>query len=142
MYDRQTELAKDWIDGQTQLANTRARRSATDINPLADAAALAELWRSWTALGGSLGRTLPGVSADGGSRRKRLADHRSVRDVLAGGGSRGQHPPNDRRPRFADIGAAEHRMTKPTSYGLRCRPARTYERVVAGAWMTANQLRP
>ena len=60
MYDQQAEMTQNLVDGQTQLANTLGGLISDDANPMADAAAMAELWRSWTALGGSLGRAFPG----------------------------------------------------------------------------------
>ena len=147
MYDQQTELAKELVrrpDPTGQHPGRRTthpgRRSTT--NPLADAAAMAELWRSWTALGGSLGRSLPGVSAGGGIAAEtlgRMTDPLAM--SLAGGGEVGN---TIRRmtegPRFADIGAAEHRMAKLMELWISVQTAaRTYESVVAGAWMTANQ---
>jgi hypothetical protein len=154
MYSRQTELATQWLDGQTQLTTALsglAEKSTTyaalaegldGVNPLADAGALAELWRSWTALGGSLSRSLPGVSADGGIAAEtlgRITDPLAM--SLAGGGQVGD---TIRRmtegPRFADIGAAEHRMSKLFGLWLSVQTAaRDYERIVARAWMTANQ---
>ena len=112
------------------------------VNPLADAGAMAELWRSWTALGGSLGRSLPSVSANGGIAAEtlgRITDPLAM--SLAGGGQVGD---TIRRmtegPRFADIGAAEHRMAKLFGLWMSVQTAaRNYERIVAGAWMKANQ---
>jgi polyhydroxyalkanoate synthase subunit PhaE len=154
MYDRQTELAKEWFQGQTQLTDTLTEvaektnpytvfgEGLDGVNPLADAGAMAELWRSWTALGGSLGRTLPGVSAGGGIAAEtlgRITDPLAM--SLAGGGQVGD---TIRRmtegPRFADIGAAEHRMSKLFGLWMSVQTAaRDYERIVAGAWMKANQ---
>lgn len=142
LYDQQTEMAKAWLDGQTQLANTLGGLTSDDTNPMSDATAMSELWRSWTALGGSLGRTFPGVSAGGGIAAEtlgRMTDPLAM--SLAGGGEVGN---TIRRmtegPRFADIGAAEHRMAKLMELWISVQTAaRTYEGVVAGAWMTANQ---
>lgn len=142
MYDQQAEMTKTWLEGQTQLANTLSGLIGDDANPAADAAAMSELWRSWTALGGSLGRAFPGVSAGGGIAAEtlgRMTDPLAM--SLAGGGEVGN---TIRRmtegPRFADIGAAEHRMAKLMELWISVQTAaRTYERVVAGAWMTANQ---
>lgn len=142
LYDQQTEMAKAWLDGQTQLANTLGGLASDDTNPMADATAMSELWRSWTALGGSLGRTFPGVSAGGGIAAEtlgRMTDPLAM--SLAGGGEVGN---TIRRmtegPRFADIGAAEHRMAKLMELWISVQTAaRTYEGVVAGAWMKANQ---
>lgn len=142
MYDQQTEMAKSWLDGQTHLANTLGGLVSDDANPMADAATMSELWRSWTALGGSLGRTFPGVSAGGGIAAEtlgRMTDPLAM--SLAGGGEVGN---TIRRmtegPRFADIGVAEHRMAKLMELWMSVQTAaRTYEGVVAGAWMKANQ---
>jgi hypothetical protein len=142
MYDQHAEMTKTWLAGQTQLANTLGGLISDDTNPMADATAMGELWRSWTALGGSLGRTFPGVSAGGGIAAEtlgRMTDPLAM--SLAGGGEVGN---TIRRmtegPRFADIGAAEHRMAKLMELWISVQTAaRTYEGVVAGAWMTANQ---
>ena len=142
LYDQQAEMTKTWLAGQTQLASTLGGLISADTNPTADATAMGELWRSWTALGGSLGRTFPGVSAGGGIAAEtlgRMTDPLAM--SLAGGGEVGN---TIRRmtegPRFADIGAAEHRMAKLMELWMSVQTAaRTYESVVAGAWMTTNQ---
>ena len=91
-------------------------------------------WRMpppWPSCGGrgrrSAGRwaaALPGVSAGGGIAAEtlgRMTDPLAM--SLAGGGQVGD---TIRRmtegPRFADIGAAEHRMAKLMDCGFRCRP--------------------
>ena len=61
LYEQQTELAKSWLDGQSRLADTLAKAGGNTGNAEAgagagqEAAAMAELWRSWLALGGSVG---------------------------------------------------------------------------------------
>jgi polyhydroxyalkanoate synthase subunit PhaE len=154
MYNRQTDMVKEWLDGQTELTNTLSEltekanqfpglgEGVGGVNPFADAGALAELWRSWTELSGSLGRSLPSVSANGGIAAEtlgRITDPLAM--SLAGGGQVGD---TIRRmtegPRFADIGAAEHRMAKLFGLWMSVQTAaRNYERIVAGAWLKANQ---
>jgi polyhydroxyalkanoate synthase subunit PhaE len=154
MYQRQTELAKEWIDGHPQLTNTLSELADKTIpftgltegldgaNPFADAGAMSELWRSWAELAGSLTRSLPSVSANGGIAAEtlgRITDPLAM--SLAGGGQVGD---TIRRmtegPRFADIGAAEHRMATLFRLWMSVQTAaRAYERIVAGAWLKANQ---
>ena len=142
MYDQQAAMAKSWIDGQTELTNTLTGLNGLGANPMEDAAAMSELWRSWTALSGSLGRSMPSISADGGIAAEtlgRMTDPLAM--SLAGGGQVGD---TIRRmtegPRFADIGAAEHRMAKLMELWMSVQTAaRKYEGIVAGAWMRTNR---
>ena len=139
MYQEHAALAqKNWLDGQTQLATALAGGTMSD--PPASAAALAELWRSWTTFGGSLWRTPPGVPARPAPARGAGRMTEPLALSLAGGGEVGD---TIRRmtegPRFADIGAAEHRMAKVIELWMSVQTAaRTYESVVAGAWAQAN----
>ena len=88
------------------------------------------------------GRSLPGVQRRRGIAAEtlgRITDPFAM--SLAGGGQVGE---TIRRmtegPRFADIGATEHRMAKLMGCGWRCKPPPATTRgVVAGAWTTANQ---
>ena len=103
---------------------------------------MAELWRSWLALGGSVGAAMPGMADPGkiaGETLGRFLDPMSL--ALVGGSQVGE---TIRRltegPRFADLGAIERRMAKVLELWLQVQQAaRSYEAVVAGAWAEANQ---
>ena len=148
LYEQQTELTKSWLDGQGRLADTLAKAggkagSAEDAAASGqEAAAMAELWRSWMALGGSVGAGMPGMAEPGkiaGETLGRFLDPMSL--ALVGGSQVGE---TIRRltegPRFADLGAIERRMAKVLELWLQVQQAaRSYEAVVAGAWAEANQ---
>src|SRR3712207_3360250 len=144
LYEQQAELAKSWLDGQSRLAGTFAKVGTGDdgTGPGQDAAALAELWRSWLALGGSLGAALPGLAEPGkiaGETLGRFLDPMSL--ALVGGSQVGETIRKlTEGPRFADLGALERRMAKVLELWPRVQQAaRAYEAVVAGAWAEANQ---
>jgi poly[(R)-3-hydroxyalkanoate] polymerase subunit PhaE len=144
LYEQQAELAKSWLDGQSRLAGTFAKVGTGDdgTGPGQDAAALAELWRSWLALGGSLGAAMPGLAEPGevaGETLGRFLDPMSL--ALVGGSQVGETIRKlTEGPRFADLGALERRMAKVLELWLRVqRAARAYEAVVAGAWAEANR---
>ena len=64
LYEQQTELTKTWLDGQAKLSGTfaKAGQDEAQTGMDADAAAMAELWRSWLGLSGSLGTAMPGMT--------------------------------------------------------------------------------
>ena len=140
LYDQQAELARSWVDGQAKLAGTLA--AAVPGEPAkAEAEAMAELWRSWLNLGGSLG-SMPGMGEPGriaGETLGRFLDPMSL--ALVGGSQVGE---TIRRltegPRLADLGAIERRMARVMELWLAVQQrARAYEAVVAGAWVEANR---
>jgi hypothetical protein len=144
LYEQQAELAKSWLDGQSRLAGTLAEAGTGEdgTGPGQDTAALAELWRSWLALGGSLGAAMPGMAEPGevaGEALGRLLDPMSL--ALVGGSQVGETIRKlTEGPRFADLGAIERRMAKVLELWLRVQQAaRAYEAVVAGAWAEANR---
>jgi polyhydroxyalkanoate synthesis regulator phasin len=145
LYEQQAELAKSWLDGQSRLAGTFAKVGTGDDGTgpgQDDAAALAELWRSWLALGGSLGAAVPGLAEPGevaGETLGRFLDPMSL--ALVGGSQVGETIRKlTEGPRFADLGALERRMAKVLELWLRVQQAaRAYEAVVAGAWAEANR---
>ena len=103
---------------------------------------MAELWRSWLALGGSLGAAMPGRTEPGkiaGETLGRFLDPMSL--ALVGGSQVGETIRKlTEGPRFADLGVLERRMAKVLELWLQVQQAaRTYEAVVAGAWAEANQ---
>lgn len=140
LYDQQAELARSWVDGQARLAGTLAA-AVPGERAEAEAEAMAELWRSWLALGGSLG-AMPGTGGPGtiaGETLGRFLDPVSL--ALVGGSQVGE---TIRRltegPRLADLGAVERRAAKVMQLWLAVQQrARAYEAVVAGAWMEANK---
>jgi polyhydroxyalkanoate synthase subunit PhaE len=141
LYEQQAELARTWLDGQTKLASTLAGAGQGGMG--ADAAAMAELWRSWLAVGSSLGSAVPGMTGATGQVASetlgRFLDPLSL--ALVGGSQVGE---TIRRmtegPRLADLGAIERRMAKVMELWLSVQQAaRGYEAVVAGAWAEANR---
>src|SRR3712207_398085 len=77
MYDQQAELARRWFDSQAQIVGDLAggatgATTAQGGGGTEQAAATAELWRSWMALGGSLGRNLPAFSDATGTAAETL----------------------------------------------------------------------
>lgn len=142
LFEQQAELAKSWLDGQSRLAGTLAELGTGEDGAGEDAAALAELWRSWLALGGSLGAAMPSMAEPGriaGETLGRFLDPMSL--ALVGGSQVGETIRKlTEGPRFADLGAIERRMAKVLELWLQVQQAaRTYEAVVAGAWAEANQ---
>src|SRR5918997_5312808 len=140
LYDQQAELARSWVDGQAKLAGTLAA-AVPGEQAKAEAEAMTELWRSWLALGGSLG-TMPGSGEPGriaGETLGRFLDPVSL--ALVGGSQVGE---TIRRltegPRLADLGVMERRMGRLMELWLAVQQrARAYEAVVAGAWVEANK---
>ena len=142
LFEQQAELAKSWLDGQSRLAGSLAELGTGEDGTGDDAAAMAELWRSWLALGGSLGAAMPGRTEPGkiaGETLGRFLDPMSL--ALVGGSQVGETIRKlTEGPRFADLGVLERRMAKVLELWLQVQQAaRTYEAVVAGAWAEANQ---
>jgi polyhydroxyalkanoate synthesis regulator phasin len=144
LYEQQAELAKNWLDGQSRLAGTLAAAGSGEAGTSTgqESAAMAELWRSWLALGGSLGAAMPGTVEPGkiaGETLGRFLDPMSL--ALVGGSQVGETIRKlTEGPRFADLGAIERRMGKVLELWLQVQQAaRAYEAVVAGAWGEANQ---
>lgn len=139
LYEQQTELAKSWLDGQSRLAGTltNAGSAGDGTGPGQEAAAMAELWRSWLALGGSLGTAMPGMAEPGriaGETLGRFLDPMSL--ALVGGSQVGETIRKlTEGPRFADLGAIERRMARVLELWLQVQQAaRSYEAVVAATW--------
>lgn len=141
LYEQQAEITRNWIDGQAKLADVIAGAGSGE-DAGGDTAAMAELWRSWLTLGGSLGLAAPGVATPGriaGDALGRFLDPLSL--TLVGGSQVGE---TIRRmtegPRLADLGVIERRMSRIVERWLEVQAAaRAYEAVVAGAWMEANK---
>jgi hypothetical protein len=141
LYEQQAELARGWLEGQAKFARTFAGLGAFD-DPESDAGAMAELWRSGFALGGSLGQSLPGMAdpeSIAGEALDRFLNPMSL--ALVGGSQVGEAIRRmTEGPRFADLGAIERRMAGVMELWLAAQAAaRAYETVVAGAWVEANQ---
>jgi polyhydroxyalkanoate synthase subunit PhaE len=142
LYEQQAEVARTWLDGQSKLASTLGATPGQEDGPGADAAAMAELWRSWLTLGGSLGGMLSGAGGPGrvaGDTLGRFLDPVSL--ALVGGSQVGEAIRKlTEGPRLADLGAIERRMGKVMELWLGVQSAaRGHEAVVAGAWADANQ---
>ena len=106
----------------------------------ADAAAMAELWRSGMALG-SAGIGMPGLDATGIANETigRMLDPVSL--SLMGGNRVGEAIRRmTEGPRFADVGSIERGMAQVMELYLEVQTAaRSYEGVVARAWVEVNQ---
>lgn len=144
LYEQQAEVTKTWFAGQTKLSGAFAEMGEADAPTglAANAAAMAELWRSWMGLGNSLGATLPGLAQPGqvaGETLGRFLDPMSL--LMASGSQVGETIRKmTEGPRLADLGAIERRMGKMMQLWLQVQQAaRTYEAVAAGAWHEANQ---
>jgi polyhydroxyalkanoate synthase subunit PhaE len=144
LYERQAELAKTWLDGQSTLAGAFAEtgEGGAPAGLGADAAAMAEWWRSWLGLGTSLGAAMPGMAQPGqvaGEALGRFLDPMSL--LLASGSQVGETIRKmTEGPRLADLGAVERRMGKVMQLWLQVQQAaRAYEAVAAGAWHEASQ---
>ncbi|HSK35512.1 MAG TPA: poly(R)-hydroxyalkanoic acid synthase subunit PhaE, partial [Actinomycetota bacterium] len=133
------------MEGQAKLAGTLAGTGQGEGQAGtwgAEAAAMADLWRSWLKLGSSFGSAVPGMGEPGqiaGETLGRFLDPLSL--ALVGGSQVGE---TIRRltegPRFADLGAIERRMARLMELWLKVQQAaRGYEAVVAGAWTEASQ---
>ena len=147
LHQQQAELAKSWMEGQAKLAGTLAGSTGQEEGSQgqgwgAEAAALADLWRSWLKLGGSFGGAMPGLGEPGQIAAETLGRFLDpVSLALVGGSQVGE---TIRRltegPRFADLGAIERRMAKLMELWLKVQQAaRGYEAVVAGAWAEASR---
>ena len=106
----------------------------------ADAAAMAELWRSAMALGSS-GIGVPGLEATGIANDTigKMLDPVSM--SLMGGNRVGEAIRRmTEGPRFADVGSIERDMAQVMELYLEVQAsARRYEGVVAQAWVEVNQ---
>jgi polyhydroxyalkanoate synthase subunit PhaE len=143
LYNEQAKVAQGWLDSQAQLASTLAGVGADEGgegNMTADTAALAELWRSGMALG-SAGIGVPGLNATsiGNETLGRMLDPVSL--SLMGGNRVGEAIRRmTEGPRFADVGSIERGMAQVMELYLEVQTAaRSYEGVVARAWVEVNQ---
>ena len=106
----------------------------------ADARAMADLWRSGMALG-SAGIGMPGLEATGIANDTigRMLDPVSL--SLMGGNRVGEAIRSlTEGPRFADVGSIERHMAGVMELYLQVQTAaRSYEGVVARAWVEVNQ---
>jgi hypothetical protein len=139
LYNEQAKVAQSWLESQTQLASTLSAMGGDGSMP-ADAAAMAELWRSAMALGSS-GIGVPGLEATGIANDTigKMLDPVSM--SLMGGNRVGEAIRRmTEGPRFADVGSIERDMAKVMELYLAVQSsARQYEGVVAQAWVEVNQ---
>ncbi len=139
LYNEQAKVAQQWVESQTQLATTLSGMGGEAGMP-ADAAAMAELWRSAMALGSS-GVGLPGLEATGIANDTigKMLDPVSM--SLMGGNRVGEAIRRmTEGPRFADVGSIERDMAQVMELYLAVQSsARRYEGVVAQAWVEVNQ---
>ena len=139
LYNEQAKVAQQWVESQTQLATTLSGMGGEAGMP-ADAAAMAELWRSAMALGSS-GVGLPGLEATGIANDTigKMLDPVSM--SLMGGNRVGEAIRRmTEGPRFADVGSIERDMAQVMELYLTVQSsARSYEGVVAQAWVEVNQ---
>jgi hypothetical protein len=139
LYDEQAKVAQSWLESQTQLASTLSGMGGAGAKP-GDAAAMAELWRSAMALGSS-GVGVPGLETTGIAHDTigRMLDPVSI--SLMGGNRVGEAIRRmTEGPRFADVGSIERDMAQVMELYLEVQSAaRSYEGVVAQAWVEVNQ---
>ena len=143
LYNEQAKVAQGWLDSQAQLASTLAGVGADEGgegNMTADTAAFAELWRAGMALGYA-GIGVPGLDATsiGNETLGRMLDPVSL--SLMGGNRVGEAIRRmTEGPRFADVGSIERGMAQVMELYLEVQTAaRSYEGVVARAWVEVNQ---
>jgi hypothetical protein len=140
LYNEQAKVAQSWLETQTQLMSTLSGTSGETAMP-GDAAAMAELWRSAMALGSS-SVGLPSLESTGIAQDTigRMLDPVSL--SLMGGNRVGEAIRTmTEGPRLADVGSIERDMAKVMELYLEVQSAaRTYEGVVAQAWVEVNQL--
>lgn len=142
LYGEQAKVAQSWLDSQAKLAGALAGGGVGDGggNVTADAAAMADLWRSGMALA-SAGVGLPGLEASGIANDTigRMLDPISL--SLMGGNRVGEAIRSmTEGPRFADVGSIERGMAGVMELYLEVQTAaRSYEGVVAQAWVEVNQ---
>ena len=140
LYGEQAKVAQSWLDSQAQLAAALAGVSGGDENKTADAAAMADLWRSGMALA-SAGIGLPGLEATGIANDTigRMIDPISL--SLMGGNRVGEAIRSmTEGPRFADVGSIERGMAGVMELYLQVQTAaRSYEGLVAQAWVEVNR---
>jgi hypothetical protein len=139
LYNEQAKVAQQWVESQTQLATTLSGMGGEGGMP-ADAAAMAELWRSAMALGSS-SVGVPGLEATGIANDTigKMLDPVSM--SLMGGNRVGEAIRRmTEGPRFADVGSIERDMAQVMELYLAVQSsARQYEGVVAQAWVEVNQ---
>jgi len=139
LYDEQAKVAQSWLESQTQLASTLSGMATEGSKP-ADAAAMAELWRSAMALGSS-GVGVPGLETTGIANDTigKMLDPVSM--SLMGGNRVGEAIRRmTEGPRFADAGSIERDMAQVMELYLAVQSsARQYEGVVAQSWVEVNQ---
>ena len=139
LYNEQAKVAQSWLESQTQLMSTLSGMGGETSLP-ADAAAMAELWRSAMALGSS-SVGLPGLESTGIAQDTigRMLDPVSL--SLMGGNRVGEAIRRmTEGPRLADVGSIERDMAHVMELYLEVQSAaRTYEGVVAQAWVEVNQ---
>jgi len=140
LYGEQAKVAQSWLDSQAKLAGALAGAGAGGVGGAAvDAAALGELWRSGMALA-SAGVGLPGLEETGIANDTigRMLDPVSL--SLMGGNRVGEAIRSlTEGPRFADVGSVERGMAGVMELYLQVQTAaRSYEGVVAQAWVEVN----
>jgi hypothetical protein len=138
--EAQVDATTRWIDAQSHLASTLSGAGASG-DPASDAAAMADLWRSSMALGGTLTRSVPGMEGGGVASEMLTRMLNPMSAALMGGN---QVSDVIRRmtegPRLADVGALERQLVELMDLYLAVQTAtRAYETVVGGAWTKANQ---
>ena len=126
MYNRQTELAKEWFDGHTQLTNTLSElaektnpftgltEGLDGVNPLADAERCPNCGGPGPSSAGRWAAACPVSAPTAGSPRRPSAGSPTRWPCRWPAAARSGTPSGrmTEGPRFADIGAAEHRMAK------------------------------
>ena len=138
--EAQADATAKWLDSQSQLASALAGAGATG-DPAANAAAMAEVWRSSMALGGTFSRAFPAMEAGGITNEMLTRMLNPLSTTLLGGNQVGDVIRRmTEGPRLADVGVLERGMAELMDlYVTFQAAARTYESIVAGAWTEANR---
>jgi polyhydroxyalkanoate synthase subunit PhaE len=138
--EAQVDATTRWIDAQSQLAQTLLGAGASG-DPASDAAAMADLWRSSMALGGTLTRGVPGMEGGGVANEILTRMLNPMSTALVGGNQVGDVIRRmTEGPRLADVGGLERQMAELMDLYVAVQTAtRAFETVVAGAWTKANQ---
>ena len=146
LYEQQAELARTWLDGQSQAGGHPGRRPAraraadghgAELRPWPSSGAPG--WRSAARSAAMPCPAWPSPGQIAGETLGRFLDPMSL--ALVGGSQVGETIRKlTEGPRLADLGAIERRMGKVMELWLQVQQAaRAYEAVVAGAWAEASQ---
>ena len=138
--EAQADATTKWVKAQSQLASAFTDADPTG-DPAANAAAMAEMWRSSMALGGTFSQAFPAMEAGGITNDILTRMLNPLSTTLVGGNQVGDVIRRmTEGPRLADAGVLERGMAELMELYVRFQTAaHTYEGVVRGAWTEANR---